>query len=429
MIGVGIIGLGTVGRGTYKILRQYGPLIQHSTGVDVRIVKIAEVDPARYEDLKEDGVQCVRDAYELIDDPRVDIVVELVGGTDAAYDYVAEALKKGKWVVTANKALLAEKGDALFSLAEEHGGEIGFEASVCGGIPVIRAIRDGLIGNRIQYILGILNGTSNYILTKMAEDGSSFEGALREAQELGFAEKDPTLDVSGIDAAHKLCLLVRLAFHVPITMQEIVTRGISSIEPTDIEFAREFGYKIKLLAIAKEQDDVIEARVEPTMIPLQHPMSTVNGVFNAVYVVGDNAGPSLYYGKGAGAAPTGSAVVSDIVDMAVRRGAACAKKGLAGGDAGKRTKKGEESVSPFYMRFKAQDQPGVLSKISGILSEYEISIAAVIQKGRKEKDYVPIVMLTYEASVGNLTRAKEKIDQLPFIEGPSVHIRIEENNL
>ena len=429
MIGVGIIGLGTVGRGTYKILRQYGPLIQHSTGVDVRIVKIAEVDPARYEDLKEDGVQCVRDAYELIDDPRVDIVVELVGGTDAAYDYVAEALKKGKWVVTANKALLAEKGDALFSLAEEHGGEIGFEASVCGGIPVIRAIRDGLIGNRIQYILGILNGTSNYILTKMAEDGSSFEGALREAQELGFAEKDPTLDVSGIDAAHKLCLLVRLAFHVPITMQEIVTRGISSIEPTDIEFAREFGYKIKLLAIAKEQGDVIEARVEPTMIPLQHPMSTVNGVFNAVYVVGDNAGPSLYYGKGAGAAPTGSAVVSDIVDMAVRRGAACAKKGLAGGDAGKRTKKGEESVSPFYMRFKAQDQPGVLSKISGILSEYEISIAAVIQKGRKEKDYVPIVMLTYEASVGNLTRAKEKIDQLPFFVGPSVHIRIEENNL
>ena len=429
MIGVGIIGLGTVGRGTYKILRQYGPLIQHSTGVDVRIVKIAEVDPARYEDLKEDGVQCVRDAYELIDDPRVDIVVELVGGTDAAYDYVAEALKKGKWVVTANKALLAEKGDALFSLAEEHGGEIGFEASVCGGIPVIRAIRDGLIGNRIQYILGILNGTSNYILTKMAEDGSSFEGALREAQELGFAEKDPTLDVSGIDAAHKLCVLVRLAFHVPITMQEIVTRGISSIEPTDIEFAREFGYKIKLLAIAKEQGDVIEAHVEPTMIPLQHPMSTVNGVFNAVYVVGDNVGPNLYYGKGAGAAPTGSAVVSDIVDMAVRKSAACAKKGLAGGDAGKRIRKGDESVSPFYMRFKAKDQPGVLSRISGILSEYEISIAAVIQKGRKEKEYVPIVMLTYEASEGNLKKAKAKIDELSFIEGPSVHIRIEENNL
>jgi homoserine dehydrogenase len=429
MIGVGIIGLGTVGRGTYEILRQYGPLIQHKTGVDVRVVKIAEIDPARCQDLKNDGVQCVRDAYELINDAQVDIVVELVGGTDAAYDYVAQALKKGKWVVTANKALLAEKGDALFSLAEEQGGEIGFEASVCGGIPVIRAIRDGLIGNRIHYILGILNGTSNYILTKMAEDGLSFERALREAQELGFAEKDPTLDVSGIDAAHKLCVLVRLAFHVPITMQEIVTRGISSIEPTDIEFAREFGYKIKLLGIAKEQDDVIEARVEPTMIPLQHPMSTVNGVFNAVYVLGDNAGPSLYYGKGAGAAPTGSAVVSDIVDMAVRRGAACAKKGLAGGDTGKRIKKGEESVSPFYMRFKAQDQPGVLSRISGILSEYEISIAAVIQKGRKEKEYVPIVMLTYGASVGNLMRAKEKIDQLPFIEGPSVHIRIEENNL
>ena len=288
----------------------------------------------------------------------MDICVELVGGTGAAYDYVAGALKAGKWVVTANKALLAEKGDALFTLAEREGGEIGFEASVGGAIPVIRAIRDGLIGNRIEYILGILNGTSNYILTKMSDEGLPFDQALREAQELGFAEQDPALDISGIDAAHKLCVLVRLAFGVPITMQEIVTRGVSSIEPTDIEFAKEFGYKIKLLAIAKEQGDSIEARVEPTMIPVRHPMSTVNGVFNAVYVVGDHAGPNLYYGKGAGAEPTGSAVVSDIVDMAVRKAAECARRGLAAGDTDKRIKKGEESVTPFLHEIQGAGSTG-----------------------------------------------------------------------
>jgi homoserine dehydrogenase len=429
MIGVGIIGLGTVGRGTYNILKQYGRLIQQKTGVDVRVVKVAEVDPERSRGIEADGVAVVRDAWNLINDPQVDICVELIGGIGVAYDYVAGALKGGKWVVTANKALLAEKGEALFTLAEKGGGEIGFEASVAGAIPVIRAIRDGLIGNRIEYILGILNGTSNYILTKMADEGLTFDQALREAQELGFAEQDPTLDISGVDAAHKLCVLVRLAFGVPITMQEIVTRGVSSIEPTDIEFAKEFGYKIKLLAIAKEQGGSIEARVEPTMIPVRHPMATVNGVFNAVYVVGDHAGPSLYYGKGAGADPTGSAVVSDIVDMAIRKAAKCSRRGLAAGDTGKRIKKGEESVTRFYMRFKAQDQPGVLSKISGILGEYGISIAAVTQKGRTEKDYVPIVMLTYEASEGNLKQATEKIDRLSFIGGPSVHIRIEEGDL
>ncbi|MGD0238434.1 MAG: homoserine dehydrogenase, partial [Syntrophorhabdales bacterium] len=215
MIGVGIIGLGTVGRGTYNILKQYGRLIQQKTGVDVRVVKVAEVDPERSRGIEADGVAVVRDAWNLINDPQVDICVELIGGIGVAYDYVAGALKGGKWVVTANKALLAEKGEALFTLAEKGGGEIGFEASVAGAIPVIRAIRDGLIGNRIEYILGILNGTSNYILTKMADEGLTFDQALREAQELGFAEQDPTLDISGVDAAHKLCVLVRLAFGVP----------------------------------------------------------------------------------------------------------------------------------------------------------------------------------------------------------------------
>ena len=429
MIGVGIIGLGTVGRGTYNILRQYGSLIQQKTGIDLRVVKVAEIDPERSRPCEGEGIAVVRDAREVINDPAVDICVELIGGVGPAYDFIMEALNAGKWVVTANKALLAEKGDALFAAAEASGTEIGFEASVAGAIPVIRAIRDGLVGNRIESILGILNGTSNYILTKMADEGLGFEQALREAQGLGIAEQDPTLDISGVDAAHKLCVLVRLAFGVSIGMRQIVTRGVSGIEPTDIDFAREFGYKIKLLAIAKEQDDSIEARVEPTMLPLRHPMSTVNGVFNAVYVVGDHAGPSLYYGKGAGADPTGSAVVGDIVDMAVRRAAKCPRKGptLTGGD--RRVKKGDESICRFYVRFKAQDQPGVLSKISGILGEYGISIAAVIQKRRMENDYVPIVMLTYEASEGSLKLAIEKIDRLSFIGGPSVHMRIEEGDL
>jgi homoserine dehydrogenase len=429
MIGVGIIGLGTVGRGTYQILKQYGPLIEQRAGLPIRVVKLAETDPARARAFKKDAIPIVRDARELINDPAVDIVVELIGGTGAAYEYVDAALKQGKWVVTANKALLAEKGDLLFNRAEKAGAEIGFEASVCGGIPVIRAIRDGLVGNRIEYLLGILNGTCNYILTRMSEEGISFGQALKEAQKLGIAESDPTLDISGMDAAHKLCVLVRLAFGVPISMQQIVTRGVSSIEPTDIEFAREFGYKIKLLAIAKERGNMIEARVEPAMIPFAHPMSSVNGVFNAVYVVGDKTGPNLFYGKGAGADPTGSAVVSDIVDMAIRRRAGCLKKGLTAPKGGKKIRKGEESVSPFYMRFKAHDRPGVLSRVSGILAEYDISIAAVIQKGRREKDHVPIVMLTYEASEGNLRKAREKIDRLPFIGTPSVYLRIEENNL
>jgi homoserine dehydrogenase len=429
MIGVGIIGLGTVGRGTYTILTDYNSLIRGRTGLDVRVVSVAEIDPEKCGSVVADGIDFVNDADALINDERVDIVVELVGGTDKAYRYITNALARNKWVVTANKALLAEKGEELFALAEKQGCEIGFEAAVCGGIPVIRAIREGLPGNRIGYLLGILNGTSNYILSKMEEEKLDFDEVLQEAQRLGFAEKDPTLDVEGVDAAHKLCILIRLAFHFPITMGEIVTRGISKIEPIDISFAREFGYRIKLLAIAKEEGGLVEARVEPAMIPMNHPMSNVNGVYNAVYLVGDKVGPNLYYGKGAGSDPTGSAVVSDVIDMAMRKITGCARASSPATRSGRRMKRGEESISPFYVRFKAQDMPGVLSKISGILARYDISISAVVQKGRKENDYVPIVMITYEASEENMRRAKEEIDGQSFVAGESLHMRIEEDNL
>lgn len=429
MIGVGIIGLGTVGAGTYRILTESCSLIKQKTGLDIEVVKVAEIDPKKIKETHIPKGILTKDARELIEDKNVHIVVELIGGTHPAYEFMSGALEKEKWVVTANKALLAEKGNELFKIAERKGCEIGFEASVCGGIPVIRAIRDGLVGNKISYMLGILNGTSNYILTRMTDEGISFDEALCDAQKLGFAEKDPTFDIEGIDAAHKLCILVRLAFSYPISMKDIVIGGISKIEPIDIVFAREFGYKVKLLAMAKEVNGSIEARVEPAMIPITHPMSSVNGVFNAVYVVGDRVGPSLYYGKGAGGDPTGSAVVSDIVDMAFRMESNNRYVRIPAYHMIKRTKEPKESLVPHYMRFTAGDSPGVLSKVSGILADYGISISAVTQKERKEGGYVPIVMLTHEASEKNLKKAKSVIDKLSFIKGESVHIRVEEGNL
>ncbi len=428
MTGIGIIGLGTVGIGTYKILREYKSLIKQRTGADLEVVRIADIDIETDRGVPLEKGLLTRNVQELIEDDRVDIVVELVGGVDRAFDYISEALKRKKWVVTANKALLAERGDEIFRLVEEEGSEIGFEASVCGGIPVIRAIRDGLVGNRINYILGILNGTCNYILTKMTEEGISFGTALAEAQRLGFAEKDPTLDIEGIDAAHKLCILLRLAFHYPVEMSDIATRGISKIEPIDIEFAREFGYRIKLLGVGKEENGLIDARVEPAMIPVAHPMSNVNGVFNATYVVGDKVGPTLYYGRGAGSDPTGSAVVSDIVDMASRLKAKAPRVVLPLSQGDRRMRTSEESSFPYYMRFTVEDRPGVLSKIAGILANYNISLSSVIQKGRKEIGHVPLVIVTHEAIEKSLKKAKAEIDTLSFVKGESVHIRIEEGN-
>jgi len=429
MVGVGIIGLGTVGRGTYDILKEHRRLVGEKTGLDIEVLRASEIDPGKRKALGVDDPGFFCDALDVVNDPSIKIVVELIGGTGLAYELIMEALRANKWVVTANKALLAEKGNDIFGLAAEKGCEVGFEASVCGGIPVIRAMRDGLVGNRIDYFLGILNGTSNYILSKMSEEGLPFGKALADAQKAGFAEADPALDVEGIDAAHKLCILTRLAFGYPISMEEIGTGGISRIEPIDIDFAREFGYKIKLLAVAKEENGVIEARVEPTMLPVKHLLSDVNGVYNAVYVVGDRAGPNLYYGKGAGALPTGSAVVSDIVDMASRIGSRCVKPGMRLFDGGRRIKTSAETITPFYMRVKAEDSPGVLSKVSGILAKYNISISAVTQKGRKEKAHVPVVMLTHEAPEKSLKEAKAEIDRLPFIEGESVHMRIESGGL
>ncbi|MCX8021888.1 MAG: homoserine dehydrogenase [Syntrophorhabdaceae bacterium] len=427
MIGIGIIGLGTVGTGTYKILTEYHDLLKERTGLDIRVVKIADIDLERDRGIALDKNILTRDAYEVIKDKQVDIVVELIGGTTVAYEYISSAIRHKKWVVTANKALLAEKGDEIFGLIEREGCEIGFEASVCGGIPIIRVLRDGLVGNRINYLLGILNGTSNYILTKMAEEGVNFTAALKEAQRLGYAEQDPTLDVEGIDAAHKLSILVRLAFNCPMKMEDITTRGISKVEPIDIFFAREFGYKIKLIAFAKEEKGHLIARVEPTMISLSHPMSNISGVYNGVYVVGDHVGPTLFYGKGAGGAPTGSSIVSDIVDMASRiNNRNTNTKKISTGKCEYSLMEDKDIIAPYYIRVNAHDRPGVLSRISGILGEHNISISTVVQKGRVSRGYVPVVMITHEAREKDIKDAKSKIDRLPFIKGESMHMRIEE---
>ncbi len=431
-IKVGLIGFGTVGTGVVKILQKNSRLIEKRLGARIRIKRIADIDINRDRGIKLKPGLLTPDAGDIIEDPEIDIVIELIGGIEPAKSIILKAIRRKKHIVTANKALLALHGDEIFNEANRFGVDVNFEASVGGGIPIIRSIKEGLVANRIHSIFGILNGTSNYILSKMTDEGKAFREVLKEAQEKGYAEADPTYDVEGIDAAHKLSILIRLAFGTPINFREIFIRGISEITPLDIQFSREFGYRIKLLAIAKIDRGKLEARVHPTMIPEGHMLSTVDGVFNAIYVRGDAIGPILFYGQGAGQMPTGSAVVSDIVELS---------RNILVRTSGRRVpllsyhepsieriplKKMQEIVMPFYIRFSAIDKPGVLSKISGILGKHDISIASVIQKGRKVNGAVPIVMMTHEAREENIYRAIKEIDRLGVIMGKTVYIRVED---
>ncbi len=430
-IKVGLIGFGTVGTGVVKILQKNSKLIEKRMGAKIVLKRVADIDleTPRGVNLKP-GILTQR-AEEVINDPEIQIVMELVGGMEPAKTYILQSIRNKKHVVTANKALLALHGDEIFREASRFGVDVNFEASVGGGIPLIRSIKEGLVANRIQSIVGILNGTSNYILSKMTDEGRDFKEVLKEAKEKGFAEADPTYDIEGIDAAHKLAILIRLAFGTSIEFKEIFIGGISRITPLDIQFSREFGYRIKLLAIAKLDRGRIEARVHPTMIPEGHLLSTVEGVFNAIYIKGDAIGPTLFYGQGAGQMPTGSAVVSDLVELG---------RNLLTRAAGRRVpllsfqdsaiekiplKRMEEVILPYYMRFSALDRPGVLSKISGILGKNEISISAVIQKGRQVNGAVPIVMMTHEAKEANVHKALKEIDRLGVILGKTMFIRVE----
>jgi homoserine dehydrogenase len=427
MINIGIIGFGTVGSGTVKILLGNRDILRERLGFEINLKRIVARNIRKDRGIKVPEGVLTTDVHTVLDDPDIHIVVELIGGISPAKDYILKAIGNGKHVVTANKALLATEGNEIFSAARKAGVEIGFEASVAGGIPIIKVIREGLVANRIKAVYGIINGTSNYILTKMTEENVEFSDALKEAQRLGYAEADPTLDIEGSDSAHKLAILAFLAYGIPFPFNEIYTEGISQISPLDIGFASEFGYKIKLLAIAKATEGGIELRVHPTMIPKDYLISKVDGPFNAVYIDGDATGSTLYYGRGAGSLPTGSAVVSDIVNIArdirknVRERLPLIVK--TANDVGIKTI--EDITSRYYFRFSALDKPGVLSKISGILGNYNISIAQVIQKGRKLGEAVPLVVLSHEAKERDVRQALEEIDRLQVVMGKTTFIRVE----
>jgi homoserine dehydrogenase len=428
---LGILGLGTVGSGVVKILRQNREVLERRVGIPLSIARIAVRDLKAKRATEVEAELLTTDPWAVVRDPRIDIIVELMGGIEPAKSLILEAAAQGKQVVTANKALLAEAWDELFAAVTHHGVDLGFEASVGGGIPIIRAIREGFVGNRIESIYGIVNGTSNYILTRMTDAGEEFHAVLGEAMAQGYAEPDPTLDIEGIDSAHKITVLATLAFGCRVPFAQVFVEGISGIAPMDISYARELGYKVKSLAIAKHQDGEIEVRVHPTLIPEGNLLYGVDGVYNAITVIGDMVGANTFIGRGAGIGPSGSAVVGDIIDIA---------RNLATGGRGRvppaayrpghhvelRMKAMDEVLSEYYLRFSVLDQPGVLSNISGVLGRHNISIASVIQKGRRVGETVPLVMMTHHACERDMQAALREIDQIASeVTAKTVLIRVE----
>lgn len=430
-INVGIIGLGTVGTGTLQILRNNADLIRHRVGVPVEVTKIAVRDLRRDRGMVVPSSLLTTDPFGVIEDPSTDIVVELIGGYQPARDLILAAIARGKHVVTANKALLASHGKEIRAAARRAGVIVGYEASVAGGIPVIKALKEALAANRILSIYGIINGTSNYILTKMTDEDRSFADVLAEAQQAGYAEADPTFDVGGIDTAHKLAILVNLAFAIDIEPKDIYTEGITAISPLDIDFGRTLGYKVKLLAIAKMHDGKAEARVHPTLVPDEYPIAKVGGVYNAIQIVGDACQDIMLYGRGAGSLPTGSAVVADIMDIG-RQILVQPSRNLPETSAEEKMPHVElqpmDSItSLYYFRLMALDQPGVLSQISGILGQHRISIAQMIQRGRKKGGSVPLVIMTHTALERDIQKAVVQIKGLSCVTEEPVLIRVEGN--
>ena len=431
-LNIGLIGFGTVGTGVVKVLKENAKVIQERLGAEIVLKKIADKDTTRDRGVEVDKSVLTMDANDIINDPSINIVIELVGGIEPAKTFIIKALKNKKHVVTANKALLSQHGEEIFKTAQGNGVDIGFEASVGGGIPIIKALKEGLVANKINSIYGIINGTANYILSKMTNEGGKFEDVLKKAQEKGYAEADPTYDVEGIDTAHKLAILINLAYGTYIKLEDIYTEGISRITPIDIKFAKEFGYKIKLLAIAKEEHGKIEARVHATMIPAEHLLATVDGVYNAIYLRGNAVGSVLFYGRGAGMMPTASAVVADVVDICrnMKKGASHRVAPLSYTEESVRKveiQHIENLEIPYYLRFSVLDKPGVLSKISGILGNHNISILSVIQKDRKVGGAVPVVIVTHHAKEKELMSALKEIDKMDVILDKTVYLRIEEN--
>ncbi|MFO7784579.1 MAG: homoserine dehydrogenase [Thermodesulfobacteriota bacterium] len=429
-VNVGIIGFGTVGAGTVEVLVKNRDIIRNRVGAEIVVRRIADLDVSSDRGVPIDPGILTHDAMDIIQDPEIHIVAELMGGVDKAREFILSAMEQGKHVVTANKALLAEHGREIYRAAERRGVDLAFEASVGAGIPIIGSLRGGLSANRVTLIMGILNGTSNYILTRMTEMDQPYGEAVREAIELGYAEDPPTLDVDGTDAAHKLAILISITFGVPASLDRIHREGIEKITPEDIRFADEFGYRIKLVAVARHSNGKVEARVHPTMIPKDHMLANVNGPFNAIYLEGDFVGPNLYYGLGAGRRPTGSAVASDIIYLAreIRQG----MKNFMPPLAHARPLESEIDIQPmdelrsaYYFRFSALDRPGVLSRISGVLGEHDISLSSVIQKGREVNGSVPVVMLTHEARERDVIQALGRLDSLDILTHPTMMLRVQ----
>lgn len=430
---LGLLGLGEIGSGLYSVLKAKRDFFAREIGVRFNLKKIAVKHRGRKRKVRVPNSLVTTDALSVVRDPEIDVVVELIGGTDEARRLVLEALRCGKHIVTANKALLAEHGDEVFDLAHRMKRWIFFEASVGGGIPVIKALREGLVANHVDSIHSIINGTSNYILTRMTEARTDFADALKEAQKKGYAEANPRLDVEGIDAAHKLAILTRFAFGGKVRFRDIYCEGISRIRSEDIAFAEEFGYRIKLLALAKASGNGIEARVQPTLLPNSHILAHVHGTFNAILIRGDETGDVLLYGRGAGAHPTASAVVSDLVDLAKLQDADVEVGGhgraplhpMRAIRRALKIKSISSILSRYYLRFHVIDKPGVLSQISRVLGSHKISISDVIQKERSEGSVVPLILLTHDAHERDVRGAIGVIDRLKVVRGKSQVIRIE----
>lgn len=425
---VGLIGFGTVGAGVLKILRDRKKLLADKTGTEIVVKKVCDKDiTTKRKGVTLEKSMLTTDVREIINDPQIDAVVELIGGIHPAKEFITEALKNGKSVVTANKALLAEDGRELFALARDCNKSIHFEASVGAGIPVIKSLREGLVANAFNGVFGILNGTSNFILSQMASTNCTFEQALKEAQARGFAEANPTLDIEGIDSAHKLVMLIYLCWGRLVDMKDVFTEGIARISIADINYAKEMGYTIKLLAIGQKEGNNLEVRVHPTLIPQTHPMATVNGVFNAIYIASDLAGDLLFYGPGAGQLCAASAVVSDLVDLtqALKAGLFRPTLNTIADPSISAIRKIDDTDSRYYIRFTTIDKPGVLAKISGALAKFDISIASVTQKERGKGHPVPIVVITHTVKEKNLRGALTLIDKLDVIREKTVAIRIE----
>ena len=431
-IRIGLIGFGTIGTGVIKLLQRHQGQIRTRLGSRLVLARIADIDLRRDRGVRVDRKLLTSNAAELLEDPTIDIIIELMGGYEPARRFVLQAIRNGKSVVTANKALLAVHGSEIFAAAEKGGVDIGFEASVGGGIPIIRTLKEGLAGDRNRAVYGIVNGTSNYILSTMSAQGGEFGAVLAEAQKQGLAETDPAYDVDGIDAAHKLTLLIQLAFGTVARFADVPVEGIRHVSQRDIGFARAFGYAIKLLAIAKQDGDAIEARVHPTMVPSKHLLADVNGAYNAIFVHGEALGDTMYFGLGAGMMPTATAVLADLMEVA---------RNLSKGSRGRIAPLGyplaqqrhvplkpmDDLISEYYLRFMVVDRPGVLARISGILGRHQISIASVIQREREHGASVPIVIRTHQARERDLRRALQQIDRLAVVRAKSVVIRIEDS--